>query len=319
VSGTALFSAVAGLILAGLARLALSRGGGAAFPPAVLAGLCLLLAMVEAARREGRWARLATPALFGLLLLWLWEMAVIGFSIPFVLLPPPSAVLRALIVQAGVLAADFEQTYLHAVLAGYAAGCAGGFLAALALDRFPFLQRGVLPFGNMMSAMPIVGIAPIMVIWFGFDWPSKAAVVVVMTFFPMLVNTTAGLAEAGALERDLMRSYAASYRTTLFKLRLPAALPHIFTALKLNAPLALIGAVVAEFFGTPIVGMGFRISTEAARMNLDLVWATITVAALAGSLSFGALALLERAVTFWHPAWRGTSREEQAGKRGMTP
>jgi NitT/TauT family transport system permease protein len=161
-----------------------------------------------------------------------------------------------------------------------------------------------MPLGNLVSAMPIVGIAPIMVMWFGFDWPSKAAVVVVMTFFPMLVNTIAGLAEAGRMERDLMHCYAAGPWTTLLKLRLPAAMPFVFNALKLNSTLALIGAVVAEFFGTPILGMGFRISTQAARMNMDVVWATIAVTALTGSLSFAAIAGLERFVTFWHPSFR---------------
>ncbi len=305
-----------GLAGATLARFAVADaapGGvfgatlGATLALAAIAVLALFLAMVGFARGEGWFARLATPALFGFLLLWLWEMLVIGFAVPFVLLPPPSAIARAFGAHLALLTQDFAQTYLHAVIAGYALGCGAGFLVALAIDRSPFLKRGFLPMGNMISAMPIVGIAPIMVMWFGFEWPSKAAVVVVMTFFPMLVNTTAGLAEAGAIERDLMQSYAARYGATLLKLRLPAALPHIFTALKLNSTLALIGAVVAEFFGTPILGMGFRISTEAAKMNLDLVWATITVAALAGSLSFGALALLERAVTFWHPSFRGSS------------
>jgi NitT/TauT family transport system permease protein len=87
-------------------------------------------------------------------------------------------------------------------------------------------------------------------------------------------------------------------------LRLPAALPFVFNALKINSTLALIGAIVAEFFGTPIVGMGFRISTEVGKMNLDLVWATIAVAALTGSLFYGALALTERTLTFWHPSFR---------------
>ena len=125
-----------------------------------------------------------------------------------------------------------------------------------------------------------------------------------MTFFPMLVNATAGLASTGAMERDLMHCYGAGYWQTLRRLRLPNALPFVFNALKLNSTLALIGAIVAEFFGTPIVGMGFRISTEAARMNLDVVWAEITMAALVGSASFATLALVERAVTFWHPSFR---------------
>ena len=143
--------------------------------------------------------------------------------------------------------------------------------------------------------MPIVGIAPIMVMWFGFDWQSKAAVIVVMTFFPMLVNTLAGLRAEAHMELDLMRSYGAGYGQTLLKLRLPAALPFVFNALKINSTLALIGAIVAEFFGSPIVGMGFRICTEVARMNVDVVWADIAVAALAGSVFYGMIALMERA------------------------
>jgi NitT/TauT family transport system permease protein len=140
--------------------------------------------------------------------------------------------------------------------------------------------------------------------WFGFDWQSKAAVVVIMTFFPMLVNANAGLASAGAMERDLMKTYGAGYWPTLAKLRLPAALPFIFNGLKINSTLAFIGAIVAEFFGTPIVGMGFRINTEVGRMNIDMVWAEIVVAALAGSLFYGAIALIERKATFWHPSYR---------------
>jgi NitT/TauT family transport system permease protein len=140
--------------------------------------------------------------------------------------------------------------------------------------------------------------------WFGFDWQSKAAVVVIMTFFPMLVNTVQGLAASEQMERDLMRTYASTWWQTLHKLRLPTAAPFIFNALKINSTLALIGAIVAEFFGTPIVGMGFRISTEVGRMNVDMVWAEIAVAALAGSAFYGAVALIERAVTFWHPSIR---------------
>ena len=183
-------------------------------------------------------------------------------------------------------------------------GCGGGFLVGVMVDRIPFLKRGLLPLGNLVSALPIVGVAPIMVMWFGFDWQSKAAVVSIMTFFPMLVNTIAGLAASGAMERDLLRSYGASYGQTLIKLRLPSGMPFVFNALKINSTLALIGAIVAEFFGTPIVGMGFRISTEIGRMNLDMVWATIAVAALAGSLFYGGISLVERVMTFWHPSFR---------------
>lgn len=244
------------------------------------------------------------PALFGLWVLILWEALTRGAGVPFVLLPPPSAIGMRLLGAIPVLAADFNQTVLKAVLAGFVIGSGAGFAVAVLADRYRFIAEGLLPVGNMVSALPIIGLAPIMVIWFGYDWHSKAAVVVVMTFFPMLVNAIAGLAAAGRMEQDLMATWAASHWQTLFRLRLPAALPFVFNALKINSTLALIGAIVSEFFGAPIVGMGFRISTEVGRMNLDMVWAEIALAALAGSLFYGALALAERAATFWHPSYR---------------
>jgi len=245
------------------------------------------------------------PLLFGLWLLVLWELLTQGLNIPQVLLPSPSLIAERFSTSTSILWADFQQTFLKAVLMGYVLGCGSGFLVAILIDRSPFLQRGLLPIGNLVSALPIVGVAPIMVMWFGFDWPSKAAVVVIMTFFPMLVNTIAGLAAAQPMQHDLMKTYAAGYWQSLFKLRIPEALPFIFNALKINSTLAMIGAIVAEFFGTPTVGMGFRISTEVGRMNVDMVWAEIAVAAMAGSLFYGAIALTERVFTFWHPSNRG--------------
>ena len=247
---------------------------------------------------------LVIPLLFGIALLVLWEGFTRGLDVPRVLLPPPSMIWERIMNSLPILWADFQQTFLKAVLAGYVLGCGSGFLVALACDRSSFLKRGLLPLGNFVSALPIIGVAPIMVMWFGFDWQSKAAVVVIMTFFPMLVNTVQGLSAADHMQRDLMRTYASSWWQTLTKLRLPAAAPFIFNALKINSTLALIGAIVAEFFGTPIVGMGFRISTEVGRMNVDMVWAEIAVAALAGSTFYGLVALAERAVTFWHPSLR---------------
>ncbi len=254
--------------------------------------------------RRTKAARWLAPLIFGATLLALWEAAVRGFGISPVLLPPPSAIAARFAGSTPILWADFVQTF-RGVIAGYAIGCGAGFLTALAIDRSPFLKAGLLPVGNLAAALPIVGVAPIMVMWFGFDWQSKAAVVAIMCFFPMLVNTVAGLSAAEAMQRDLMRTYAASYGQTLLRLRLPAAAPFLFNGLKICTTLALIGAIVAEFFGTPIVGMGFRISTEVGRMNVDMVWAEIAVAALAGSAFYGIVAAIERAVTFWHPSQRG--------------
>jgi NitT/TauT family transport system permease protein len=253
---------------------------------------------------SGRVTKVLIPAIFGASILVAWEAITRGAGVPRVLLPPPSIIWSVLTASVPTLAVDFVQTF-KAVLVGYILGNGIAFMVAIAVDRSPFLKRGLLPLGSFVSALPLIGIAPIMVMWFGFDWPSKAAVVIVMTFFPMLVNTVAGLNASSGIERDMMRTYASSYWQTLFKLRLPAAAPFVFNALKINSTLALIGAIVAEFFGTPIVGMGFRISSEIGKLNVPMVWAEIAVAALAGSVFYWVVALIERAVTFWHPSVRG--------------
>ena len=244
------------------------------------------------------------PTLFAAAALYCWEAAAVGFRIPAVLLPPPSRVFATMAENGDVLRDDFVQTFVRSVIPGYLAGCGAGLAAALAAHRRPFLRRGLLPLGNFMAAAPIVGVAPIMVMWFGFDWQSKAAVAAIMTFFPMLVNSVAGLSAGDALERDLMRTYGPSPRQALFKADLPRAAPFFFNGFKINSALALIGAIVAEFFGTPIVGMGFRISSGVGRMDMGMVWATIVVAAAVGSSFYGALALAERRLTFWHPSFR---------------
>lgn len=245
-----------------------------------------------------------TAGVFGAWALLFWELLVTGFAVPRVLLPAPSAIAVALWEHAGTLGGDLVQTVLKAVLIGYVLGSGLGVLTGIAIDRLPLLQRGLLPVASLSSTVPLVGVAPIAVMWFGFDWPSKAAVVALMTFFPALVSTLAGLQATGKLERELMHAYAAGYQRTLLSLRLPAALPFIFNALKVNATLALIGAIVAEFFGSPTMGLGFRISTEAARLNMPLVWAAIVVASVVGSILFALLAALERRVNFWHPSVR---------------
>jgi NitT/TauT family transport system permease protein len=211
----------------------------------------------------------AVPLLFGAFVFYLWEVAVRGFGVPSVLMPAPSAMAVRFASSLPVLGEDFVQTFVRGVLSGYAIGCGAGFLVAIVAHRYAFLGKGLLPLGNFVSALPIVGIAPIMVMWFGFDWPSKTAVVAVITFFPMLVDTLAGLAAAGAIERDLMRSYGARPAQTLLKLHLPAAMPFIFNALK-----------------------------------IDMVWAEIALSAIAGMAFYGIVALAERATTFWHPSYR---------------
>ena len=270
----------------------------------LVAASALNIAMANGEGRDQALTRFLVPALFGTALLVFWEGVTRGLNVPGVILPAPSAIWETFKANTGILWKDFVQTFMKGALRGYVMGAFAAFVVALLVDRSDFLRRGLLPVGNFMAALPIVGIAPILVMWFGFDWQSKAAVVVVMVFFPILVNTVEGLRATDRMQRDLMQTYAASYWQTLLKLRLPAAMPFIFNGLKIATTLALIGAIVAEFFGSPIQGMGFRISTEVGRLALDMVWAEILVAAIAGSAFYGAVAVIEGIVTFWHPSQR---------------
>jgi NitT/TauT family transport system permease protein len=255
-------------------------------------------------RSDERVVRVAIPLIFGLTIVLMWELLVIGFEVNPVILPAPSSIIERLGMEGPRLWADFKQTILKGALSGYVIGGMAALCVAVLADRSDFLTRGILPVGGFMAALPIVGTAPIFVKWLGSDWESKAAVVAVMVFFPILVNTVAGLRDTAAMQRDLMRTYGAGYWPTLLKLRLPAAMPFIFNGLKIATTLALIGAIVAEFFGSPTVGMGFRISTSFGQLALDMVWAEIVVAAIAGSAFYGAMTLIEKRVTFWHPSQR---------------
>jgi NitT/TauT family transport system permease protein len=268
------------------------------------AGWWLNARIAGAGLGRARAGRLAVPVIFGVTVIAMWELIVRGLEVSPVILPAPSAVAAKFASETGTLWLDFTQTVVKGALSGFVIGIVAAFGVALLIDRSPFLQRGLFPIGNFVAALPIVGTAPILVNWYGFDWHSKAAVVVVMVFFPVLVNTVQGLADTTAMQRDLMRTYSASYWQTLWRLRLPAAMPFVFNGLKISTTLALIGAIVAEYFGSPTRGMGFRISTEVGRLQLDMVWAEIAVAALAGSLLYGLVTVLEKGVTFWHPSQR---------------
>lgn len=264
----------------------------------------LNLWLTAGGRHRSRATRLLVPLVFGATILLVWELVVRGLAVPPAILPPPSYIARTFAGNLGLLWGDFVQTILKGALSGLAIGVAAAVGTAILVDRFAFLRRGLLPVASFMAALPIVGTAPILVMWFGFGWESKAAVVVLMVFFPMLVNAVAGLQDTSPMQRDLLHTYGAGWWPTLLKLRLPAAMPFLFNGLKVAASLALIGAIVAEFFGSPTQGIGFRISASNGALQLDMVWAAILVGALAGSAIYGIITVIERGVTFWHPSQR---------------
>jgi NitT/TauT family transport system permease protein len=166
------------------------------------------------------------------------------------------------------------------------------------------VARGVLPYAVISNSIPIIGMAPIAVVLFGFDWQSKAFIVSVLTFFPMVINAYLGLTSLDALSVQLMRSYAANEMQTFYKLRLPASLPYVFNALKINVTLAMIGAIVGEYFGAQSAGLGYFISKEAGSLDMDQVWSAVVVACIIGIAAYLAVVIVERMVTSWHVSYR---------------
>jgi NitT/TauT family transport system permease protein len=232
------------------------------------------------------------------------EALLRAYQVPAGLIPTPTRVLSTLFAVRDVLLQDALQTVLLEALVGYAVGCGLGIVTALLVSRFTFLERGLLPYATAFSSIPIVALAPVLVKMMGLEWPSKAAIVAITVFFPVVVNTFRGLTEVNPLSLDLMRSYAAGDAQQYRWLRVPNALPFIFNALKLGTTLAMIASIVGEFFGADGRGLGFRIQIEAGRFGFDIVWSAIIVASVAGIAWYGLVAWLERRLTGWHVSFR---------------
>ncbi len=231
--------------------------------------------------------------------LLLWEAIVYLFSIEFYLLPAPHVIVQSLretypfLVEAGLY------TFTEAVV-GFALGCGGGILAAMAASTSPAFAALVLPYAVASASVPIVALAPLAIVWFGVEQGSKIAIVVLMTFFPTFVSTVRGLSSVAPQSLELMQSYAASERQIFLKIRLPHSLPMIFTALRACATLAMIGAVVSEFFGGPVKSLGVYIKSTASLFQTRQAWSAILVACALGLLFYFAVVLVERLAMPWH-------------------
>lgn len=230
----------------------------------------------------------------------LWEGLVRGLDVPGWLLPAPSAILTTFLNEAGFLLGIGLYTFRSALL-GFLIGCSLGILLAIVCVRWRGLAEGLVPFSVASNAVPIVALAPLFSIWLGATRPdSKIAVVAVMTLFPTLVNVYKGLISPRPEALTLMHSYAASQFQIFRKVRLPAALPYLFNAFKICSTLAMIGAVVAEFFGGPVNALGVYIKKEAGVLHMQDAWAAILVACLYGIAFFVVINLIERLAMPWH-------------------
>ena len=244
----------------------------------------------------GEYAPAALVLVAGLLL---WEAVVYVFSIEFYLLPAPHVIVQSFRETYSFLLAAGLYTFTEAV-AGFALGCGGGILAAMAASSSPGFAGLVLPYAVASASVPIIALAPLAIVWFGVEQGSKIAIVVLMTFFPTFVSTLRGLMSVTPQSLELMRSYAANERQIFLKIRLPHSLPMIFTALRACATLAMIGAVVSEFFGGPVKSLGVYIKSTASLFQTRQAWSAILVACGLGLLFYFAVVVAERLAMPWH-------------------
>jgi NitT/TauT family transport system permease protein len=237
----------------------------------------------------------------------LWEAVVYAFAIEFYLLPAPHVIVATLRQSYPVLVEAGLYTFGEA-LCGYGLGCGLGLLAAMAASRSPAVAGLVLPYAIASASVPVVALAPLAIVWFGIGPGSKVAIVTLMTFFPTFIGALRGLTGVEARSLELMRSYAASEWAIFWKLRLPHSAPLVFTALRACTTLAMIGAVVSEFFGGPVKSLGVYIKSTASLFQTRQAWSAILVACALGLAFYGAVVLAERLAVPWR-----TERERWQG------
>ena len=249
------------------------------------------------------------PVIFGLGFLVFWEGIVRLFSIQEFLLPRPTSIGSALRTEWSGEVGGGRITNLReagwetgkVAVIGLLIGVALGAVLALVTTRFRLLRDSVTPLAVIANATPIVALAPIFNVWFGITGiASNVAVVVVVVFFPVFINVARGLTEVHPNQLELMRSYAASESTILRDVRIPNALPFFGTSLRLAAPLSVIAAIVAEYFGGPTNRLGPVITQNASFARYDNAWAAIVVASALGLILFGLALAIERAITPGH-------------------
>ncbi len=236
--------------------------------------------------------------------LLLWEGFVKAFNIKGFLLPAPSVVANTFMGIYPGLVSKGWLTFQNAFW-GFAVGCGLGILFGLLTSRFIGFSRAMMPYAIAVNCIPIIAYAPITNAWFGVLNPlSKISIVAVLTFFPAMINTVRGLTSTDSATLELMRSYAATELEIFRKVRLPMALPYIFSALKVATTLSMIGAIVAEYFGGPTTGLGVSIVSDAALIRFPLVWSEIIIASALGIIFYFVVSLVERLVMPWHVSFR---------------
>lgn len=259
---------------------------------------------VNVGRFRDRVVEIAPAVLIFIGALVVWELVVILFGIQEFLLPRPSVIGTTLAGNWGEILSAAFATFKEA-LGGFALGATLGAGLALATARWTGFREGAMPFAIAANSAPIIALAPIMNQWFGLTNPfSKMAVVAIIVFFPVMINTTRGLIEVDPAEIELLRSYASTPRQLVLKVRVPNALPYLFSALKVATVLSVIGAIVAEYFGGPRNVLGVYITQQTGLFHFAEAWAAIVVATILGVGFYASVLVAERMLMPWHSAFR---------------
>lgn len=239
------------------------------------------------------------PLMLGLVMIGLWEGAVRYFAVPTFVLPAPTAIVRSLVENRNQLAAAVRATALE-VLLGFVLAALAGIAVALVIARFRRFGRALYPIIVLFQNVPKVALAPLVILWFGYDLAPKIVLIVVIAFFPVAIDTLAGLQSVEPGLILLMRSVGAVDNTVLLRVRIPHALPYLFAGLKVAVTLSVIGAIVGEFAGAN-TGLGYVIQFASAQLDTPLVFAALTIVSVLGLAFYYAVEWCERLLVPWAP------------------
>ncbi len=237
------------------------------------------------------------PVVFGLVLVGLWQLFVTALDIEPFIVPSPAAILAEFIANFGSVVSGALQTGLNA-LVGLVVGAVLGVLAAILANLIPVFDGLAGPAVAALAVMPIVALAPVLYTMYGADVDTARQLVAgLAVLIPVYINTLRGLRQVRAVHRDLMRAFAATPRQQQLTVTLPTAAPYVFTGLRIASSLAVISALVAEYFGGPVGGLGKSITSAAASSNYPLAWAYVLGAILLGLVFYVAALGLETLVS----------------------
>lgn len=248
------------------------------------------------------YALVLPPIVAFLLVIGVWEAIVAAFSVPAYFIPAPSRIGEVLVRDFASLAYNASVTLTEAV-AGVVIGSVLGAGLGIVFAYSAVIARAFLPYVIAANTIPVVAIAPIIILWFGHGIQSKIAVTAFLSFFPLSMNMMKGLRSYDPLTADLFHVYAATPVQQFLKMRLPAALPYIFVGLKINVTFSVIGAIVAEFIQAD-KGLGFVIMTTYRQLAMPKLWAAMFASALIGLAFYGIVAFVERLAIPWHSSMR---------------